>query len=151
MSSFLTDGRQALIDALKADAELGARVRTWFEFGPGLSERHNVEPAACPALTVLAAGARRDAVANVQHEIVQTLRVEAAVAGQDAAPCEELVEAVLGCVESADEDCLGLSDDGLAAVRARSVSWAPLPQRSGPRLVWKATVEIELLWRRPAD
>ena len=32
MSNFLTDGRLALLDALRADAAIAALVRTWFDF-----------------------------------------------------------------------------------------------------------------------
>ena len=52
MSNFLTDGRLALLAALRADAAISALVRTWFEFGPGLIRRHDVEPALCPVLGV---------------------------------------------------------------------------------------------------
>ncbi|MFO7956494.1 MAG: hypothetical protein R6X33_05300, partial [Candidatus Brocadiia bacterium] len=63
MSSYLTDGRTALLAALKADADLQSLVKTWLEAGPGLRRRERIEPAWCPAVSVRPAGVRRTAVA----------------------------------------------------------------------------------------
>jgi len=148
MSNFLTDGRLALIAALQADEQIDARVRTFFDYGPGLGRRHELEPALCPVLAVAPAeGAVRE-VANIEREVPQVLRVEVATAGQDVGPCEELAALVLGCVAAANGENLGLAGDGLAAVRVRSVRWAAQPQSNAARLIWSAAIDVELLWRR---
>jgi len=138
MSNFLTDGRLALLSALRADESISPLVRTWFDFGPGLLRRHDVEPALCPILGVAPAESAPTEVANV----------EVATAGQDAAPCEELVALVLACVDDANADNLGLAAQGLAGLRVRSIRWAALPRADAARLIWTAAVEVELLWRR---
>ncbi len=148
MSNYLTDGRLALMDALKGDAEIQSRVKTWVEFGPGLKRRSVLEPAACPALSVLPARLAPEPVANLERELPQTLRVEITTDGQDVAPCEELVSLVLQRVRAAGETCLGLADRGLTTLRVRSVEWRPLPRPEGSRLRWRATVRVELPWRR---
>jgi len=147
MSSFLTDGRAALIAALRSDATIARRVRTFFDSGPGVRRRRTLSPAACPVLGVSPAGAAVSATANVEREVVQTLQVEVATDGQDAAPCEELVALVMARVEACDESGLGLTASGLADVRTRSVTWSALPDPGAARVIWTAGVEVELLWR----
>ncbi len=148
MSNFLTDGRTALVDALRADAEIDARVRTYFTFGPGLAERRSLEPAACPALTVLPGGARPACVASIEREVPHALTVEIATAGQDVAPCEELAALVLDRLRACDEDCLGLTAQGLEGVFAGPVRWRMRPAPDAPRPLWVASIEVTLLWRR---
>jgi hypothetical protein len=148
MANFLTDGRLAMVGALRDDTEIARRVRTWFDFGPGLQRRYSLEPALCPALSVSPAEGTQAAVANVERETVQTLRVEAATDGQDVAPCEELAALILARVEACNEECLGLASDGLTGLRVRSVAWASRPRQDGARLIWTASIQVELLWRR---
>ena len=148
MSNFLTDGRLALIAALQGDAAIDARVRTYLDFGPGLTRRHAVEPSLCPVLSVAPAEAREYVVANVEREVPQMLRVEVATAEQDVEPCEELVALVLSRVQACNEDCLNLAADGLIGLRAESVSWASEPHDSAARLIWTAAITVRLLWRR---
>ena len=148
MSNFLTDGRLALLGALRADEAISPLVRTWFDFGPGLLRRHDVEPALCPVLGVAPAESAPAEVANVEREVPQVLRVEVATAGQDAAPCEELVALVLACVDGANDDNLGLAAQGLTGLRVRSIRWATLPRADAARPIWTAAVDVELLWRR---
>jgi hypothetical protein len=148
MSNFFTDGRLALAAALRADEEIAACVKTWFDFGPGLTRRHNLEPAACPALSVAPADSAEGYVANVERESTQVLHVEVATDGQDVQPCEELTGRVLSCVEASNGTCLGLAAEGLTGLRVRTVRWAAVPREDGARLVWTAAVEVELLWRR---
>jgi len=148
MSNFLTDGRLALLAALRADAAISALVRTWFEFGPGLARRHDVEPALCPIIGIAPAEGIPRAVANVESEVPQVLRVEVATAGQDAAPCEELVALVMACVEDANADNLGLAAAGLAGLHVSAIRWSTRPRTDAPRPLWTAAVDIELLWRR---
>ena len=148
MSNFLTEGRTALVEALKADASLEAAVKTWFDFGPGLRRRAEPEPASCPALSVMPAGVNQLFVANVERELPQALRIEVTTDGQDPGPCEELAALVLACVEDCNETCLGLAADGLTGVRVGGVTFAPLPRAGAARPLWRGDVEVELLWRR---
>ncbi len=148
MSNFLTDGRLGLIAALQGDSEIDGRVKTWFDFGPGLKRRHDVEPAFCPALSVAPAEGAEVHVANVEREMPQVLRVEVATAGQDVQPCEELVALVLDRVRACNEDCLGLASDGLTGLRVQRVVWSAVPREEAARLIWTATIDVELLWRR---
>lgn len=148
MSNFLTDGREALLAALKADAGIAARVKTFYEFGSGLLERAASEPSDCPALSVTPSEMRRVPVANVEREIPQSLRVRVTTAGQDVEPCEELAALVMACVEGADETALGLAAEGLTGLRVRSVGWDARPRRGAAQVLWTASVEIMLLWRR---
>jgi hypothetical protein len=148
MGNFLTDGRLGLIAALKADPAIADRVRTWFDFGPGLRRRHSLEPALCPALSVAPAQGAELPVGNVEVEIPQTLRVEVATDGQDASPCEELVALVLSRVRASNETCLGLAADGLTGLRVRSILWSAAPDQASAHISWTAAIEVQLLWRR---
>lgn len=148
MSNFFTDGRLALIAALQGDAQIDARVKTCFDYGPGLARRHALEPALCPVLSVAPAQGVHRSVANVQREIPQVLHVEVATAGQDVAPCEELAALVAACVDTCNDDCLGLSADGLTALRVRNIWWDARPRQDAVRIIWVAVLEVELLWRR---
>jgi hypothetical protein len=147
MSNFFTDGRLALVAALQEDPELAALVKTWFEFGPGLSRRHQIQPAHCPALSVAPAESAEGWIANVEREIPQVLRIEVATDGQDVQPCEEMVALVLACVHASNETCLGLASAGLTGLRTVRIRWSALPGEDAARLTWTATIEVELLWR----
>ena len=147
MSSFHTDGRLALIEALQDDTAITALVKTWYEFGPGLRKRRGISPAACPAISIMPAEGSASRVANVEREVPQRLRIEVATDGQDAAPCEELVALVMACVEAANDGCLGLAADGLTGLRVRSMDWTAVPHADGARILWTASVDVELLWR----
>jgi len=148
MSNFLTRGRLALLAALKENPELAERVRSWHEFGPGLLRASSFRPAACPALSVAPAHVAHVPVANVQREVRQVLRIGLATRGQDAEPCEHLVALVLDAVEAGNADCLGLADEGLAALRVRSATWSSASDGSAAPAMWTADVLVELLWRR---
>jgi len=148
MANFLTDGRTALLSALKADAEIAARVKRWFEFGPGLQRRYELEPASCPLLALAPADGDALRTANALTDVAQRLRIELATDGQDAEPCEELVALVLERLRACDDDCLGLSADGLAGVEVETVRWQPRPDASGARIVWTATIQVALQWKR---
>jgi hypothetical protein len=123
-------------------------VKTWFDFGSGLTRRRSLEPAACPSLSVAPAQSTEGYVANVERESTQVLQVEVATDSQDVQPCEELAGRVLACVEACNETCLGLAPEGLTGLRVRAIRWAPVPREDGARLVWTAAIEVELLWRR---
>jgi len=148
MANFLTDGRLALLDALQADAILSDRVRTWNEFGPGLRRRARVEPASCPVCSVTPLEGGEDQAFNVLREIPQLLRVEMATAGQDAAPCEELVAAAVGVVDSERDSALGLSGAGLQGLSITGLDWRARPEDDAPRVIWLAALTVRLLWIR---
>jgi hypothetical protein len=148
MGNFFTDGRLALIAALQADAEIDGRIRTYFDFGPGLRRRNALQPAFCPALSVAPAEGAERRVANVEREIPQVFRVELATAGQDVAPCEELTALVLARVAACNQTRLGLAPEGLTGLRVRTIAWQTVPGPEEARLLWTATIEVELLWRR---
>jgi hypothetical protein len=148
MSNFFTDGRLALIAALQGDPDIDSRVKTYFDFGPGLRRRHGLRPALCPALSVAPAEAAEHQIANVEREIPQVLRIEIATDGQDVQPCEELVALVLARVSACNETCLGLASDGLARLAVRAITWSAIPGTDEARLIWTAIIEVELLWRR---
>ena len=148
MSNFLTDGRLGLIAALQGDPEIDGRVKTYFDFGPGLRRRHDLEPALCPALSVVPAEGAEGRIANVEREIPQVLHLEVATDGQDAQPCEELVALVLARVNACNETCLGLAAEGLTGLRVRAIRWSIVPREGAGRIIWTAAIEVELRWRR---
>jgi hypothetical protein len=148
MGNFLTDGRAALLAALQGDAEIAGRVKTWFEFGPGLQRRFNVEPSACPLLALSPADGDAVRLSNQALDVVQRLRIEVATDGQDAGPCEELVALLISRLRACDEDLLGLASDGLTGIDVEGISWETQPQPAGARLVWTARVGVALLWKR---
>ncbi len=148
MSNFLTSGRTELLEALKNDAQIAGRVKTWFEFGAGLQRRYNLEPAACPLLALSPAGGDSLRTANALSDLVQTLRIEVATSGSDAEPCEELVALILERLQACDESCLGLSAQGLTGVEAGTLRWRSVPDRSGARIVWSVSIDVALKWKR---
>jgi hypothetical protein len=148
MSNYLTDGRTALLDALKADAQISARVKTWFEFGAGLRRRFNIEPGACPLLALSPAEGDALRTANALTDVAQRLRIQVATDGQDAEPIEELVALTMECIKACDESCLDLADDGLTGVGVDGIAWRPEPDASGARVVWVARIGVLLLWKR---
>jgi len=140
MTNFLTSGRLALLDELQADPTLSDRVRTWNEFGPGLRRRPQLQPASCPVCSVTPLEGGEEQAFNVLREIPQLLQVEMATAGQDAAPCEQLVAAAVGVVQSARGNALGLSVEGL--------TWKAHPEEDSARPLWLAALTVKLLWIR---
>lgn len=148
MSNFLTDGRLALLEAFKNDSDIASAVKNWFEYGSGLKRRRELEAALCPFLALAPEEGELERVANVQREIPQVLRVDLATEGQDARPVESLAAMVIERVRQSNEDCLGLAGQGLAAVRVRGLKWEAVPAKSGPRIIWTASIPVQLLWRR---
>jgi len=148
MPNFLTDGRLALLDALKNDPDISSAVKNWFEYGSGLKRRCELEAALCPFLALAPEEGKVEQVANVQRQIPQVLRIDLATEGQNASPIEALAALVIERVRQCNEDCLGLAGNGLAAVQLRGVKWEAVPAKSGPRLIWTAGIRVRLLWRR---
>ena len=148
MANFLTDGRAALLAKLKADVQIASKVKTWFEFGAGLTQRYNLEPSACPLVALSPADGDAVRTANAYTDVTQRLRIELATDGQDAEPCEELVSLVLARLQACDADALGMSADGVVGVDVEGIRWRAVPDRSGARVVWAANVDIAILWKR---
>ena len=148
MANFLTDGRTALLNALKGDAQIAALVKTWYEFGGGLKRRFMIEPAACSLLSL--SPAEGDAVrsANALTDIAQRLRIEVATDGQDAEPVEELVALIIERLKASNESCLGLASEGLTGIDAEGITWRPVPHAGGARVMWTARIGVMLLWKR---
>ena len=148
MANFLTEGRAALLGALKDDSDIAAAVKTWFEFGSGLRRRYDLEAALCPLLALCPAEAGVECVANVEREVPQLLRIDIATDGQDAEPAEELAALVIERAHLCNEDCLELAASGLAAVHVVALRWQAVPDRTGARMLWTVSVTVRLLWRR---
>jgi hypothetical protein len=85
---------------------------------------------------------------NVLRELPQLLQVEMATAGQDAAPCEELVAAAIGVVQSARGTALGLEAEGLQGLSITGLTWKAHPGEDSPRPLWLAALSVRLLWVR---
>jgi len=148
MANFLTQGRLALLGALKDDPQIAAAVKTWLEFGSGLSRRYELEAAFCPLLALCPARAEVECVANVEREVPQLLRIDIATDGQDAAPAEELTALVVQRVHLCNENCLGLASGGLAGVHVQGLRWEAVPDRAGARMLWTVAITVRLLWRK---
>ena len=148
MANFLTQGRLALLDALKAHETLHYRVRTWNEYGPGLRRRHRLNPASCPICSVTPREGGQEQAFNVLRRVPQLLQVEMATAGQDVEPCEELVAAAISVVQSERETALDLSDRGLQNLSVTDLTWKAHPGEDSPRPLWLAALSVKLLWIR---
>jgi len=148
MANFLTDGRDALLDALKADVQIAARVKTWFEFGAGLRRRFRMEPADCPLLALSPAGGDALRTCNALTDLSQRLRIEVATDGQDAEPCEELVALVLDRIVACDSTCLGLAGDGVTGLEVEGITWRPVPAAGDARILWSARIDMAIAWKR---
>lgn len=147
-TAFFTAGRLALLEALQDDSTLTAAVRTWFDWGPGLRRRHDVSPALCPAVSVAPAALEPELITNVIQAVPQELEVRIVTDGQDAAPCEELVQAALDVLAGAAQTRLGLADQGLSTVEVRHVGWRAVPDEKDPRVRWEALINVRLHWFR---
>jgi len=148
MACFLTQGRLALLDALKNDAGLAAQVATWQEFGPGLRRRLALAPSACPMLSLAPAQGRVEQPANAQREISQALRIDLATDGQDSVPIEELAALVIDRVHACNQDAMGLASQGLRSVRLSDMAWRIQPMGDESRVLWTASLTVVLTWRR---
>jgi hypothetical protein len=87
-----------------------------------------------------------EAAADVVDALPQELTVTMTTEGPDAAPCEELVCAVLDCLATADADRLGLADRGLLSVRPVRIAWRAHESPSDPRMLWQAELTARLNW-----
>lgn len=148
--SFLTTARLALLARLQADETLAANVRTWFDWGPGLKKRFNIEPATCPLVTVVPAELSSDLAANVVSAIPQDIEIGIATAGQDAAPSELLAAAVLDVVAAANADCLAMSGDGVHGLDVLRVDWQAAESTKAANYRWEVSITIRINWRRLA-
>ena len=150
MANFLTDGRTALLAALKGDAAIDALVKTWREFGPGLRERLAPEPAYCPLVALYPASGEVLPRFNAANEIAQELVVRIVTDGQDAAGAEEIAALIIARIDASRSGLLDLAGDGLKDMRIVSMRWEPAPSEEGPRLLWNVTVLVAFVWIRLA-
>jgi hypothetical protein len=148
VSNFLTQGRQALLAALKADATLSDAVRTWYEWGSGLQERMRLDPAMCPAASLQPAELEEEELLNVSSEFPQDLSLAIVTDGQDAEPCEELVVAALGVIHATEVDALGLASEGCSRARLIRVRWEALATEDAARVRWQAELIVRIGWVR---
>mgnify|MGYP006299487177 CR=1 FL=1 len=145
---FLTTGRQALADRLQADVTLSARVRTWRLSNAGPRHGGDIEPADCPVLGLAPVMLEPEAAADAVDALPQDLALTLTAEGPDAAPCEELVCAALDCLAAADADLMGLSAEGLIAVRPMRIAWRTDEHAADPRMLWQAELTVRLNWLR---
>jgi hypothetical protein len=145
---FLTAGRLALAGRLRADTVLADRVRTWRTAEAAPRRHPALEPADCPALELAPSLLEPEVAADRVDSLPQDLAVTITAEGPDAAPCEDLVSAVLDCLTLADADRLGLADDGLVSVRQVRVAWRRYPTAGNPRACWQAELTVRLTWLR---
>lgn len=149
-ANFLTRGRLALIERLKAHATLfdGIREPSWFLFGSGLQNRLVVEPSTCPFCSVAPAEQEWNQITNVFVRTPQILQIDLGTAGQDAQPMENLLAALADVVLEANEDCMELASLGLASVQQTGTVWEARTSKEGAKLIWITTTRVALLWQR---
>lgn len=146
-SNVFTTGRTELLSALQADATLAERVRTWYDWGPGLRRRYDIEPAACPLLSLVPASLAVEELSNIADRVPQDVEIGIVTDGPDAEPCELLVTRALHVLETAREGALlGLSDDGLVQIDPVTIRWDAVPTEKGARVRWEAIVIVRLTW-----
>jgi len=147
VSNILTDGRTALLAALKADMSIAALVKTWWEFNRPLIQRFEVEPAACTAYAlhpgpIVEPDERYNAAYDLRQQVIVLITSD----GQVPDPCEELVMLTIKRVRACrDGGMLGLSADGLANLRA-GANVEPWEHPTSARLMWQAAMTITLDW-----
>lgn len=149
-ASFLTQGRLALIEALRADLTLRERIREvhWFTWGSGLRRRLVIEPSECPCISIAPAEGGVDLLANVVAEIPQVVQVNLYTAGQNVEPMEDLLAALYNVVATARVSCLGLASEGLSNVQTTGTTWLAIESTEGAELIWNTTTNVRLTWRR---
>ena len=148
MANFLTDGRVAVLAALKADADIAPKVKTWFEFNRPLLQRFEIEPAQCTAYAlhpgrVVEPDDRYNAAYDMRQEIIALITTD----GQQPDANEELIALTFARVRASRNAMFGLSSEGLKNIRASaSLELWEVPKAA--RLMWQATVTITLDWIR---
>jgi len=148
MSTFFTNGRLALVNALQANATLNAQVRCWFTWGSGLRKRHEIRPSDCPLLSVVPSDLDIDDVANAVESVPQDIEIGIATDGPDAADCELLVGATIDVLRAAATTHLGLADEGLASVEITRITWRTIANNKDARIRWESTIHTRLSWLR---
>ncbi len=149
MAGFLTDGREALIAALKADVTIDGAITPdgWRTFESGLWERVVIDPARCPMCWISPAEAELAQLTNYGVEIPQIIEVDFATEGQDASTMETLLAAFYDVLIAARGDMLDLSGDGLYKIDWTGSTWVARPSKEGARLIWLTTTRVRLHWR----
>lgn len=149
MANFLTTGRQAFVAVLKADPTLSTTVKTWFEWAGGLRKRKALEVMNCPLISIAPAEGSVDRNANVIRDIPYVLQVDIADEGDDVSSVEEMLAAAIEVVDAASHTRLGLADsDGLANVEVAGISWLAMPEETGDRIIWVASMKVRLTYKR---
>jgi len=148
VANYLTQGRTALLDALRADATMAAGVKTWFEFAADIRRRYALEPSACPLAALYPAAGQAVRTSNGFRDVVQRLTLDLATDGQDAEPCEELLAAALDRLAACDETCLDLAAEGLTGLDVEEFTLRMLPEPAGARVLWHARITVALHWER---
>ena len=149
MANFLTTGRQAFIALLKADATLSSTVTTWFEWAGGLRKRKAIEVMNCPLISIAPNEGDVDRNVNVIRDIPQGLQVDIADEGDDVSSVEEMLAAAIEVVDTASQTRLDLADsEGLANVEIAGISWLAMPDETGDRIIWVASMKVRLTYKR---
>ncbi len=148
MSNFLSDGRAALLAALKGDGSIVSLVRTWFEFNRDLIHRFDIKPADCTAYSLHPGRiVEPDDRYNAAYDFGQDIIVIVTTDGMQPDPCEELIALTLARVRAARDNMLGLASEGLKNI-VPSATLVPWEQETTARLMWQATITIQLRWIR---
>ena len=152
---FFTEGRLALIAALKADEDLAARVRHWYEFGPGIRERYSEKAINCPLVRIIPDQVPFETNTNVLDEVNQDIEVYVATDSPDAAEVEFIAACVIDVMRrarrrgpEAPPDLLGLASDGLSSVQLRGIQFEALQSPEDARILWRCAIMVRLHWFR---
>lgn len=149
MANFLTEGREALIERMQANATLAREIRNWFVFSSTLQTRLIVEPAQCPFCSIAPAEGQIELISDPMADIDQVLQIDFGVRGQDCAPMEELLVAFYDVVLDALTDHLGLAEEGLALVLLEGgPTWMARQDKEGADFIWITTSNLRLGWKR---
>jgi hypothetical protein len=152
---FFTLGRLALISALRANSDMGERVRHWYEFGPGIRERYSELPINCPLVRIIPDQVPFETNTNVLDEVNQDIEIYVATDAPDAAECEFIAACVIDVVRRArrrgpeePEDLLGLASIGLSSVRLRGIQFEAIQDVEDARIRWRCAIMVRLHWFR---
>lgn len=146
--NFLTQGREALIEDLKASTLYDARIKAWFEFGGGLRRRLLVDRAHCPYCAVYPIEGEESFEANVLRSIPHLCQVEFGAARQNAGQVEALQTEFYDVLKDAREDHLGLTGEGLTAIEVSQTTYEMRPDKDGSELIWTVANTVVLRFNR---
>lgn len=147
MANFLTDGRMALIAALKEDTAIAALVKSWQDWGPGLRKRFSVEPAYCPLLAIYPASGDLDYRYDIGKDLPQDI-IHRLVVTENPVDAEEIIVPIIRRVELSAQNSLGLASEGLANISVQSWRWDAWRDAKSALVIWDVTMIVRLLWIR---